>query len=286
MSENIPKRIFYVWGADEFKPARVNLCILSWHQTMPDYEIIEINENSTEYFNFREELKNNKYFKTVYERKMFAFAADYIRLKILYNNGGIYFDTDVYALQSFDKFLAEPAFIGIQGNTSEIGREWVEPAILGAGKGNPFIKQILDFYDREIMDTPLFILPDIFAEFLSESYNLKSYPDKDGQGIIRLKDITIYPEKYFIPYRLNQTFSVGCIENDTHAMHLFAGSWDDNNVVWFQKHKHKAALPVLDFIVLFRKTIQNIFSLRNTMKNNTKIKILTILGKEFKISKK
>ena len=147
----IPKRIFYVWGAGEKKRRDVNLCMLSWKREMPDFEIIEINENSVEYFNFQEELKKNAYFRAVYERKMYACAADYIRLKVLYEYGGIYLDTDVFALKSLDKFLNEPAFVGIQGNTQDTDYDWVEPAILGAKAGNPFIKEVLDFYENEIM---------------------------------------------------------------------------------------------------------------------------------------
>ena len=39
----IPKRIFYVWGANERKPRDVLACIQSWRQNCADYEIIEIN---------------------------------------------------------------------------------------------------------------------------------------------------------------------------------------------------------------------------------------------------
>ena len=77
----IPKRIFYVWGINDEKKRDVQVCIQTWRQYLPDYEIIEINENSKEYFDFQKELQNNKWFKTVYERKMYAFVADYIRVK-------------------------------------------------------------------------------------------------------------------------------------------------------------------------------------------------------------
>ena len=38
----IPKRIFYVWGANEPKRPDVELCIKTWKYANPDYEIIEI----------------------------------------------------------------------------------------------------------------------------------------------------------------------------------------------------------------------------------------------------
>ena len=284
-SNSIPKRIFYVWGANEPKKRDVNLCLLSWHRAMPDYEIIEINENSTEYFNFQEELKNNAYFKMVYERKMYAFIADYVRIKVLYEYGGIYLDTDVCAFKSLDKFLDEPAFVGIEGNKAEIGVDYVEPAILGAKKGNLFLKQILDFYNNEIMKTPLFILPDIFAKFLKDIYGVEAYPNKEEQEIIKLNDITLYPERFFIPYRVNEEFNFECIEEDTHTMHLWNGSWSDKNIIWFQKNKHKTSLWLLDIIVNFRKFIQQAFSIENRSINNKKYKVITFLGKDFRFAK-
>ena len=254
----IPKRIFYVWGADQKKKRDVNLCILSWKQKMPDYEIIEINENSTEYFNFQEALRNNTYFKAVYDRKMYACVADYIRLKVLYEHGGIYFDTDVFALKSLDDFLNEPAFVGIQGNTQDTDYDWVEPAILGAEKGNPFIKEMVDFYENEIMQTPLFMLPEIFMIYLKKNYGIEYFPSKKEQEIIKFKDITLYPEKYFIPYRFNQEFSAECIEPDTYTIHLWGGSWNNSFTRYFQTHKHKMPLWLIDFVIWIKKRFKRL----------------------------
>ena len=254
----IPKRIFYVWGAGEKKRRDVNLCLLSWKREMPDFEIIEINENSVEYFNFQEELKQNVYFKAVYERKMHAFTADYIRLKVLYEHGGIYLDTDVFALKSLDKFLNEPAFVGIQGNTQDTDYDWVEPAILGAKAGNPFIKEVLDFYENEIMKTPLSMIPEIFMIYLKKLYGVEKFSAKREQEIIRLKDITLYPERYFIPYRFNQEFSFDCIEEDTHTIHLWGASWNSSYTRFFQTHKHKMPLWLIDGVIGAKKVFKQI----------------------------
>ena len=143
----IPKRIFYVWGANESKRRDVNLCILSWREKLPGYEIIEINEESVEYFNFQEELKNNKWFRTVYENKLYAYIADYIRIKVLYNNGGIYFDTDVSVISSINDILENKAFVGIQNDT-KTHPNILEPAILGAEQYNSILKDILNFYEK------------------------------------------------------------------------------------------------------------------------------------------
>lgn len=228
----IPKRIFYVWGAGEKKPRDVQVCIQTWRQVMPDYEIIEINENSSQYFDFQENLKNNKFFRTVYNNKMWAYVADYIRIKTLHDHGGIYFDTDVSAVRPLDKFLKNPAFVGMQ-NT-----EYVEPAILGAQKNNPLLKKILEFYNREIWELPIFTMPQIFRHFLVRDYGITQFLDKEKQKIIHTDDIAIYPERYFIPFRYQSEFTPDCVEKDTCTIHWFGGSWTRPSVIDWLMNKH------------------------------------------------
>ena len=254
----IPKRIFYVWGANEKKKPGVISCLLSWKQAMPDYEIIEINEDSIEYFNFQEELKNNTFFREVYKRKMYACVADYIRIKVLYDNGGIYFDTDVFAIKSLNEFLEDPAFVGIQGNSEDTTFDWVEPAILGAQKHNNYLKELLDFYNNKIMNTTHAFLPEIFMLYLKKLYNISKFVTKSKQEIIRLKDITLYPEKFFIPYRLNQDFTFDCIERETVTLHLWNGSWNNGNFRFFHKYKNKLPLALVDLLIVIRSHLPKI----------------------------
>lgn len=228
----IPKRIFYVWGAGEKKPRDVQVCIQTWRQIMPDYEIIEINESSNKYFDFQENLQKNKFFRTVYNNKMWAYVADYIRIKTLYDHGGIYFDTDVSAVKPLDKFLNQPAFVGMQN------QEYVEPAILGAEKHNPLLKDILDFYDQKIWELPIFTMPQIFQHVLFHNYDLARFPEKSQQKIIKARDITIYPERYFIPFRYQSEFTPECVENDTCTIHWFGGSWVKPSVIYWLMNKH------------------------------------------------
>lgn len=290
----IPKRIFYVWGVNDDKKRDVLACMQSWRQNCPDYEIIEINEASTEYFNFQEELNNNRWFKTVYERKMWAYVADYIRIKTLYNNGGIYLDTDVTVLKPFDKFLNDPAFVGIQ-----CSGQWnyVEPAILGAQKGNKFLENILDFYNKKIWEEPIYTMPQIFEYYLQRIYNIYSYPSKNEQEIIELDDLTIYPEKFFIPFEYGQKFHHKCIEEDTHTIHWFGGSWCNEETRFFLTNKHKIdnwdlfeykkyqILKLFNFIPLIKishkeKELKGIFSNITYLKLFAFIPLLKIIKNE------
>lgn len=253
----IPKRIFYVWGVNDPKKRDVLACMQSWRQVCSDYEIIEINEKSKKYFNFQKELENNKWFKTVYERKMWAYVADYVRIKTLYENGGIYLDTDVTVIKKFDEFLNDSAFVGMQRNNIELDEDYVEPAILGAQKGNKFLKNILDFYEDGIWKEPIFTMPQIFQKFLNLE-NCKSFGAKSEQNIIRLNDIVVYPEKYFIPFRYQEEFSPECVEKETHTIHWFGGSWVNPGVLFFLMNKHLPNQQLKDA----NKKLQNIWRLK------------------------
>lgn len=238
----IPKRIFYVWGAHEPKRRDVLACMQTWRQTCPEYQIVEINEESSEYFNFKKELESNAWFRTVYKRKIWAYVSDYIRLKVLHDNGGIYLDTDVSVLKSFDNLLNNPCFVGMQCSKLDGHDDWVEPAILGGQKGNRFLKSVLDFYDKttpeNIWNTPIYILPDVFKIILDRMYGRQSYPLKKDQVVIRYSDVTIYPERFFIPFRWTETFYPECIEEDTYTIHWWGSSWVKPEVLLFLDNKH------------------------------------------------
>ena len=84
----IPKKIHYFWFGRGEKPKLAEKCIASWKKYCADYEIIEWNEE-----NF--DVNLNGYTTWCYENKKYAFLTDYLRLLIVYEQGGIYFDTDV-----------------------------------------------------------------------------------------------------------------------------------------------------------------------------------------------
>ncbi len=104
---SIPKVIHYCWFGGNPKPKLVEKCIKSWKKHCPDYEIIEWNES-----NF--DVNCCDYVREAYEAKKWAFVSDYARLKIVYDNGGIYLDTDVELIGSLEKFLKYDGYFGFE----------------------------------------------------------------------------------------------------------------------------------------------------------------------------
>ena len=278
----IPRRIFYVWSVFENKKRDVLACMQSWYQTCTDYEIIEINEKSVSYFNFQEELKSNRWFKTVYDRKMWAYVADYIRVKVLYDNGGIYLDTDVSVLKNFDSFLKDSAFVGMQDNKEDGKYDLVEPAILGAQKSNNVLKYLVEFYKNDIWKLPIYSMPDLFNHTLQQLYkknNIVSFPKREQQVVIRYSDISIYPEKVFIPFRYHENFSRECIKNETHTIHWWGSSWIKPNILYFLKNKHKKIIEKNTNISGYSKTFYlfGIVPILKIFRTENEIRIFNLL---------
>lgn len=205
----IPKKIHFCWLSGEAYPPLVEKCLVSWKKILPDYELkIWTMENSP--------LGDNAYVQEAMSVDKYAFVSDYIRLYALYYDGGIYLDSDVEVLKDFEPLLEEPAFIGWE----RCGR--VGPWLIGSEQGNPIIKELLDEYrDRHFltdgkMNLTVNTIPT--TRLLIEKGLLPE--DK----IQRLKDCTIFPERYFCP--LDPWTRELKVTDDTYAIHHFAGSWN------------------------------------------------------------
>ena len=101
----MPKIIHYCWLSGEPYPELVQRCMQSWKEKLPDYEFMLWDMN-------RFDIHSVPWVEQACAAKKWAFAADYIRLYALYNYGGIYLDSDVEVLKSFDDLLELPYFFG------------------------------------------------------------------------------------------------------------------------------------------------------------------------------
>ena len=103
----IPKIIHYCWFGGNPLPDLAVKCIDSWKKYCPDYEIKRWDESN---FN----LNCCDYVKEAYRAKKWAFVSDYARFKVLYDEGGLYFDTDVELIKPIDDILARGPFMGVE----------------------------------------------------------------------------------------------------------------------------------------------------------------------------
>ena len=216
----IEKKIHYVWfGGD--KPEKVLKCIESWKNILPEYEIIEWNEKN---FDIEKEMKENKFFRECYKRKLWAFVSDYVRVKVLYEYGGVYLDTDMEIIKDITPLLNTKLFLGYENDyTMSFG-------IVGTVAKNDIFKKFIKFYEEEIWHSPLHIVTGIFTKILTEKYGDISNISKE--------EVIVYPREYFYPYNHDEEFTEECITTNTYAIHWWDKSWGKNPKVYFLKYKH------------------------------------------------
>lgn len=134
--EKIPKKIHYCWFGEKNIPDHLKRYIDTWYRYCPDYEIIRWDETNYD-------ISKNQYMKEAYECKKWGFVPDYARLDIVYNEGGIYLDTDVELLNSLDVLLCDDMFCGFANNNQiAMGLGF------GAVRGHSLIKKLRDYYDK------------------------------------------------------------------------------------------------------------------------------------------
>lgn len=207
----IPKRIHYCWFGGNPLPKDALKCIDSWKKYLPDYEIVEWNEN-----NF--DINSNPYVKEAYENKKFAFVSDYVRLFAMYNYGGIYMDTDVEVVKPLDEFLKHEAFSGFELPYC------ISTGIMASEKDFPLFGEFLEYYnDRHFikedgsfdMTTNVEIMTGIV-----EKYGLV----KDGSFQV-VNGFALYPRDYFCP--LDDATGKMYKTANTVTIHWFNKSWID-----------------------------------------------------------
>ena len=232
----IPKKIHYCWVGGNPLPESAKKCIKSWKKYCPDYEIIEWNEQNYDFTAV-------PYMKEALEAKKWGFVPDYARLDIVYIHGGIYLDTDVEIVRSFDPLLELPGFAGFQDEKEvNFGQGF------GAEAGNPVLKTVMESYNgmhflKPDGDPNLTPSPQLNTETLVMKYGL--LPNDSFQ---ELNGMTVFPKEYFCP----KSFADGVLRKtkNTYSIHHFDASWYDNEQkkdlqdrwVGFQKQKERRRL--------------------------------------------
>lgn len=206
----IPKNIHYCWFGGGPKGKKELKCIESWKKYCPDYEIIEWNETNVD-------LDMMPFVREAYDAKKYAFVSDVVRLWVLINNGGLYFDTDVEMIKSFDEFLNYKGFIGFENKDYLNSGQCV-----GAEKDNSIIKEMFEYYDdfHFLNSDGTFNMigcPKVNTEILI-NHGLK----RNGEFQI-INDFAVFPIDYFNPYD-DPTGKLNLTEN-THSIHWYSKSW-------------------------------------------------------------
>lgn len=213
----IPKIIHYCWLSNDPLPKDIQEYINSWKEKLPDYQIMKWD------FSIFDK-SSSKWVEQAFDQRKYAFASDFIRLYAVYNYGGIYLDSDVQVLKSFDPFLCLETMIGWQCN-----KDGLEIACFGAEKGTEWVRKCLDYYDgREFINPNGSLntktLPLIIEETLkANGYKLVDVDNvTDAVKITGNNEIPVFAQDFFSPKDFNGRLT---ITERTVSIHHFVASW-------------------------------------------------------------
>lgn len=242
----IPKVIHYCWFGGSKKSKLIKDCILSWKLNLPDYEIKEWNEENSDL--------TLPFVQEAYKLKKWAFVSDFIRLKVLYENGGIYLDTDMMVLKSFDKLLINECFLGAEN------LEFINGAAIGAVKNNKFINECLLKYNfvkiTDEINWGLITIPRIVTDIFKNNNNFYLPFDK----IIEKEGVVIYPLNYFYPLSYENKDDIlkykNYLTSDSLAVHLWSSSWIEySEFHYLRRGNYLAGLKKIVHKVFIQKNI-------------------------------
>lgn len=209
----IPKIIHYCWFGGKPLDELALKCINSWKEYFPDYEIIQWNEQ-----NF--DINQMEFMKKAYMNEKWAFVSDVARLIVIYNFGGLYFDTDVEIVSNYEDILKND----IQGF---MGYEKTNAVTTGSGFGavpkHPFVEALINVYKDLDYEHYAECLSEIACPILTTQLLVNhGYIVEDRMQ--KCCNLLIYPSEYFSPIdymsgRLTKT-------ELTHSIHWYNGSWN------------------------------------------------------------
>lgn len=227
-TQQIPKIIHSFWFSGDKKTEVYQKCIDSWYKVLPDYKIIEWN---MENYNWHK----NPFVEKAIELQAWAFAADYARLDVLNEFGGIYMDMDVEVFKRFDGLLENEAVLSFSNHIQ------IDLAFIASKPNNHIIKELLELYND--IDIPN--ERSGFTKFFQPAYIRKCLVDKgikmDG-SLQKIDGATIFPNYFFMPqdFILFREFQK---TKDTYCVHYDNFGWSlgdnkrekkirDNNKLW------------------------------------------------------
>jgi len=215
----IPKKIHYVWLGKKALPYEYEKNIETWRKYNPDYEILLWNENNYD-------IESNEYLKRRYDLGKYEDVSDYMRLDAVYKEGGIYLDTDVRVIRSFDSLLCDKAFFNM-GSTDRVN--------LGCGFGGisglPIHKEMRDEYERcNATKSPHIAIQPIIMKY---GFVLENKCQKiDG--------ITLYPTELMSP--LTNAYMDDFMCEKTISIHEAANNWRSDK----EKEEYKKIYTLIE----------------------------------------
>lgn len=208
----IPRILHYVWVGEHPLPGKVQVNLETWAESHPDFEIRAWTNDNVSF--------DNAYLARCRSQRHWANASNYIRLAKVLEHGGIYLDTDIMVIGSFQPMLQHKCFFGFQVEDEQKDR--VNNAVFGAEPGHWFVERCREHLLRAFdgSEPANHSSPRMVTQLLREQ-GLQAY-DRHG---VWIKDIRIYPRPVFYPYSWTEPFSLAAIQPETVTVHFWDKTW-------------------------------------------------------------
>lgn len=206
----IPKIIHYCWFGRGEKPELAKRCIASWEKFCPGFEIREWNEDNCDYLAV-------PFMAEAYNEKKYAFVSDVMRLIVLEQYGGVYFDTDVEVLKDFTPLLQDEGFIGFEND------QYVASGlVIAATAHHSVIRAMIEEYRKLHYLQPDGSTTTVGCPHLNTAVLERYGLIRNGREQI-IAGIHVYPADYFNP--LDSTTGKLTKTANTYSVHWYSMSW-------------------------------------------------------------
>ena len=188
--------------------------INSWKKYCPDYEIIQWNETNYD-------IRKCLYMRQAYECERWAFVTDYARLDIVRTYGGIYFDTDVEVVKSFDELLGWDFFCGFEND------KYVASGLgFGAVANHWLLTEMLSYYDGMSFIKEDGSLNEVTCPVIQSEIMKKAGFQMNGK-FQAVNGVAVYPRDVFNPGGYYE--GAGELTDNSYSIHKYAGSWNHSD---------------------------------------------------------
>jgi hypothetical protein len=215
----IPKIIHYCWFGNQEIPKNYAKYIEGWKSIMPDYQFKLWNESNSP--------MHLSYMQVALRSKCWANLSNYVRLHAVYQEGGIYLDTDVEIVKKFDPLLELNCFFGFESNPAS-ERLLINNAVFGAEPRHPFIGECKSYLLANFpgSEPANYSAPELITYLLSHK-GLNQY------GSQKIDGVDLLGREYFYPHGWKETFSQKAVTPNTFAIHHWGKSW------WGETQTHR-----------------------------------------------
>ena len=150
-------------------------------------------------------------------RKKYAFVSDVMRLIVLEQYGGVYFDTDVEVVRDISPLLNDEGFIGFEND------QYVASGLtIAAEAHHPVIQAMIDEYKKlHYMQPDSSVMP-VGCPRLNSDVLERFGLIRNGQEQI-VAGIHVYPDDYFNP--MDSTTGKLTKTENTYSIHWYSMSW-------------------------------------------------------------